>query len=255
MTPPDVATEAGRAWLRGLILREIGLCGPLAPGLVFGAVEAATPEDYAGEEPKHRAPFVVHELVEQGVLTLDTSGAYAFSTTAFYVLSIKWSEHDKGPSLTWFRPESKGYTFYLAAAGVFLEAEIAADEGYFSNGYTTLAIPAAEAWRVAEAQGLVPYKALAALRRKRRPSENTILTACADWNDKHPRGTYVLVDMPGEEPRLMRTAGYAFPHTGGATVFVIEPNKYQPDAHGDDKSVLLDRVTPTPTTRKKRSAA
>lgn len=49
-------------------------------------------------------------------------------------------ENDQ-PLLTWWRPNSAGYTLNIDNAGKYTNSEIEGSQGYYNNGYDTLAIP------------------------------------------------------------------------------------------------------------------
>lgn len=60
-----------------------------------------------------------------------------------YILSIKHSaKHDD--YITFWRPNDAGYTCYLPAAGRYTDRQIEASPNYYSNGYTTAAVPCAQ---------------------------------------------------------------------------------------------------------------
>lgn len=58
----------------------------------------------------------------------------------YYILSLKHSKPSE-PYLSWWRPNDQGYTFYLAVAGKYTEAQIKDKQWYYNNGEATLAIP------------------------------------------------------------------------------------------------------------------
>lgn len=70
MTPPDVATAAGRAWLRATILAYVRQHPWIAEDKILRHVEAAAGDDYDGTCPAFQAAhWTLSEMVEkEGVL-------------------------------------------------------------------------------------------------------------------------------------------------------------------------------------------
>lgn len=65
-------------------------------------------------------------------------GSKAAVPAQFYILSLKWSQ---GDMLTWWRPNSSGYTWFLHEAGVYSEVEARAR----SWEREAIAVPVAQA--------------------------------------------------------------------------------------------------------------
>lgn len=57
----------------------------------------------------------------------------------FYILSLKWTRRED--CITWWRPESSGYTWLLEQAGKYTEDDVLRRAGYLNDGESTMAVP------------------------------------------------------------------------------------------------------------------
>lgn len=60
-------------------------------------------------------------------------------TKNYYILSLKHSPI--GNDAVWWRPDACGYTCQLDRAGIYDEATVQSNIGYYDNGKETRAIP------------------------------------------------------------------------------------------------------------------
>ena len=58
----------------------------------------------------------------------------------YYILSLKHT-HDRDHVLTWWRPDNKGYTWYLTGAGKYTQDDIDANPEYYNDRERTMAVP------------------------------------------------------------------------------------------------------------------
>lgn len=55
----------------------------------------------------------------------------------FLILSLK---HSEGRTPTFWRPDNAGYTIFPWAAGIYDQADIDRDPGYYNDGFNSLAV-------------------------------------------------------------------------------------------------------------------
>lgn len=57
----------------------------------------------------------------------------------YYIMSLKHTKPEDNMVL-WWRPECKGYTYYIDEAGIYPEAEIKEKPEYYNDGKDTVAV-------------------------------------------------------------------------------------------------------------------
>jgi len=67
----------------------------------------------------------------------------------YYILSLNGSQGAYCQVLLWWRPDNRGYTKFLEAAGRYKESVVRTGLGYYDNHETTIAIPCSEVERFA----------------------------------------------------------------------------------------------------------